>query len=63
MTPERWRQVEQLLQRALECDAAARGALLEQACAGDVPTTGTSRARPRPCWIEKLTPNTNENSQ
>jgi eukaryotic-like serine/threonine-protein kinase len=35
MTPERWQQVEQLLQAALECEAAERAALLDRECATD----------------------------
>ena len=35
MTPERWQQVEQLLQAALECEPAERVALLERECASD----------------------------
>jgi serine/threonine protein kinase/TolB-like protein/Flp pilus assembly protein TadD len=35
MTPERWQQIEHLLQAALECEPAARAALLERKCAGD----------------------------
>src|SRR5437773_9698100 len=35
MTPERWQQIEHLLQAALECEPAERAALLERNCAGD----------------------------
>ncbi len=35
MTPERWQQVDDLLQAALEQPAAARAEFLQQACAGD----------------------------
>jgi eukaryotic-like serine/threonine-protein kinase len=35
MTPERWQQIESLMQAALEQPAAARSAFLQQACAGD----------------------------
>jgi len=35
MTPERWQQVEQLLQAALECDPIERAALLDRECATD----------------------------
>src|SRR5688572_2182899 len=35
MTPERWRQIESLLQEALEREPAERAAFLERACAGD----------------------------
>ncbi len=35
MTPERWRQVEEVLQAALERRPEARAALLDRACAGD----------------------------
>jgi serine/threonine-protein kinase len=35
MTPERWQQVEQLLQAALKCEPAERVALLERECATD----------------------------
>lgn len=35
MTPERWRQVTEVFHAALARDAATRGALLEEACAGD----------------------------
>lgn len=35
MTPERWQQIEHLLQAALEREPAERAALLERECAGD----------------------------
>src|SRR6266567_6981816 len=35
MTPERWRQIEHLLQTALEREPAERAMLLERECAGD----------------------------
>ena len=35
MTPERWQKIETLLQATLECTPAERGALLDEACAGD----------------------------
>ena len=35
MTPERWRQVEAVLQAALKREPADRAALLDSACAGD----------------------------
>ncbi len=35
MTPERWQQIEHLLQAALECEPAERAVLLERECAGD----------------------------
>ena len=35
MTPERWRQIDDLLQAALEQPAAERAAYLQRACAGD----------------------------
>src|SRR5436309_2134234 len=35
MTPERWRQIEHLLQAALEREPAERAVLLERECAGD----------------------------
>ena len=35
MTPERWQQIEHLLQAALECEPAERSALLDRECAGD----------------------------
>src|SRR5215204_6122909 len=35
MTPERWREVERVLQAALERDPAGRADFLERACAGD----------------------------
>jgi serine/threonine-protein kinase len=35
MKPERWKQIEQLYHAALECEPAARGSFLAQACAGD----------------------------
>ncbi len=35
MTPERWQQIEHLLQAALERAPAERAALLERECAGD----------------------------
>jgi serine/threonine-protein kinase len=36
VNPERWQQVEQVLDGALERAASERGAFLDQACAGDV---------------------------
>jgi serine/threonine-protein kinase len=35
MTPERWQQIEQLLQAALACEPAERASLLERECTGD----------------------------
>jgi serine/threonine-protein kinase len=35
MEAERWRQIEQIFQSALEVEESRRGAFLEQACAGD----------------------------
>ncbi len=35
MTPERWRQVEDVFQAALDCPPPERAALLDEACAGD----------------------------
>src|SRR4030095_8488198 len=35
MTPERWRQIDDLLHSALDCESNERGALLDRACAGD----------------------------
>ncbi|MCM3906464.1 MAG: tetratricopeptide repeat-containing serine/threonine-protein kinase, partial [Pyrinomonadaceae bacterium] len=35
MTPERWQQIEHLLQAALECEPAERAALLARECDGD----------------------------
>ena len=35
MTPERWRQIEQLFQEALDRDTAERDLFLQKACAGD----------------------------
>ena len=35
MSPERWQQIEKLLQAALERKPAERAAFLQQACAGD----------------------------
>jgi serine/threonine protein kinase len=35
MTPERWRQVEQIYQAALDRDMSERSAFLDQACAHD----------------------------
>ena len=35
MTPARWQKIESLLQAALECKPAGRGAFLDEACAGD----------------------------
>jgi hypothetical protein len=35
MTPERWKQIDQLLDSALQREANQRSAFLEQACAGD----------------------------
>jgi len=35
MTPERWQQIEQVLQAALACEPDERAALLERECAGD----------------------------
>ncbi|HKE57041.1 MAG TPA: hypothetical protein VKB46_10075, partial [Pyrinomonadaceae bacterium] len=36
MTPERWRQIEQLLHASLECAPADRIAFLERECGGDL---------------------------
>jgi hypothetical protein len=35
MNPDRWRQIEELYQAALERDAIERAAFLDEACAGD----------------------------
>jgi len=35
VTRERWRQIDELLQSALECEPNERGALLDRACSGD----------------------------
>ncbi|HEY0546001.1 MAG TPA: serine/threonine-protein kinase [Pyrinomonadaceae bacterium] len=35
MTPERWRQVEEILQGAIDCPPPLRAAFLDEACAGD----------------------------
>ena len=35
MTPERWQQIEEVLQAALARDPAERAALLDRQCAGD----------------------------
>jgi eukaryotic-like serine/threonine-protein kinase len=35
MSPERWKQIEAVFQAALDIEPAARGAFLDQACAGD----------------------------
>jgi hypothetical protein len=35
MTPERWRQLEELFQQALDRDASRQDAFLQKACAGD----------------------------
>ncbi|HSB10445.1 MAG TPA: protein kinase [Blastocatellia bacterium] len=35
MKPERWKQVDELLEAALDCPAAERASFLDQACAGD----------------------------
>ncbi len=35
MTPERWQQIDKLLEEALELEASKRAAFLDQACAGD----------------------------
>lgn len=35
MKPERWKQVDDLLEAALECPAPERASFLERACAGD----------------------------
>ena len=35
MKPDRWQQIDQILQAALDRDARKRPAFLEQACAGD----------------------------
>ena len=37
MEPERWRQIEDLFQAALDCEPSRRDSLLDQACAGDPP--------------------------
>ena len=36
MTPERWQQIERVLNMVLEVDAAERTAILDRECAGDV---------------------------
>ncbi|HEY2942843.1 MAG TPA: protein kinase [Vicinamibacteria bacterium] len=36
MTPERWRQITEVFQGALARESAARGAFIDEACAGDV---------------------------
>jgi hypothetical protein len=35
MTPERWRQIDKLVEAALELDTSQRKAFLNEACAGD----------------------------
>src|SRR5262245_6541798 len=35
MTPERWQQIDDLLQATIDCPLADRAALLDQACSGD----------------------------
>ncbi len=35
LSPERWQQIQDLLNEALECDAAARDEFLERACGRD----------------------------
>jgi hypothetical protein len=35
MTPERWKQIDELAQSALECGVSQRAAFLDEACAGD----------------------------
>ena len=35
MTPERWQQIDKLLERALERNPSQRHAFLDEACAGD----------------------------
>ncbi len=35
MKPERWQQIDQVLEAALERDSSERAAFLDQACAGD----------------------------
>ena len=35
MTPERWQQIDKILELALERASSQRGAFLDQACAGD----------------------------
>jgi hypothetical protein len=35
MNPERWRQIEQMCQEALDRESAERAAFLDRACAGD----------------------------
>ena len=37
MTPERWRQVDRVLQEAMALEAEPRAAYLDEACAGDEP--------------------------
>ena len=37
MNPERWQQIDNLLQSALACASEERPAFLAQACAGDEP--------------------------
>ena len=35
MTPERWRQIEQIYHSTLECEESQRPSFLKEACAGD----------------------------
>jgi serine/threonine-protein kinase len=35
MKPERWKQVDELLEAALECPATERASFLDRACSGD----------------------------
>ena len=36
MTPERWQQIDELYQAAVDHDASRRATFLSQACAGDI---------------------------
>jgi len=40
MTSERWKQIEQLVQKALECGPAERAAILDETCEGHLFYTG-----------------------
>ncbi len=44
MTPERWQQVEEIFQSALDLNPEARAAYLTEACAADLTLKGSRRS-------------------
>ena len=53
MEPERWKQIDQLLEQALEAPPEKRSAFLDATCEGDATlrgAAGKAAARARACW-------------